>query len=970
MLHQRLQLYTQGNDAYIFVPDASVGPSLTIHRASGELALNSPHALPPSARRSNKTIYAILGIISLSLSDYVVVITEREFKGKLLGHDIYRAADYDLLPLAPNLNTYNPPHAVEAHLLALVRSHLANGVFLFSYTWDLTRHLQAQWQTREKSGNAPFWQTVDDRFFWNKYLQSRLIELTVGNPDQDLSPFIMPVMYGTFDIRKVSLRGRTMQLCLISRRSRFRAGTRYFRRGIDEEGHVANFNETEQLLLVDEAGGSDLGTQMSFVQIRGSVPVFWAEVNTLRYKPDLQVMDDPNTANMMRRHLQEQVATYGDQALVSLVNRKGYEQPVKEAYERYVAQLDLPNVRYQYFDFHNECKHMRWDRISVLIDQLEDDLEKHGYFHLPSNQQAPVLLQRGVVRTNCMDNLDRTNVVQAALARWTLNKQLRSLGILNDDDSIDAYDQVSQDFREMWADHADAIAQAYGGSGALKSDFTRTGKRTRKGLFDDGVKSSLRYIKNNFFDGARQDGFDLVSGKWAPPKNPASSMFLVTDSRPLLTRAMPLAVSFSLFMICAGLTLPRTSGMSCDVGGHKKTQANGMLYRLLALLLLHYVVHPPFRRSYFYIYPRNRLRLLATARFLFRVHILQRARFSFWATWHGVGEWRGAENENGDDDEYQVVEEADGQRGSGGGGKEAGRLVLSSRNAIKHLFFVCVLPLSTPKMAKAGVKRASPGADEEKNPLANVDLSEEDAKSLQQSQRDLGRVELAMDRLGQTKVGPAYERRRAVVKKISKFWPVALMNHTHFAYFAQHSADQLALSYLEDLWIARDPVEPRCYTIEFHFKENPFFTNTVLKKEYKYNAPPPNAENDQPDENGITETMLDFSWERDVEAQAFKIDWKDPEKALTKLYPGEAGEDEDDEPVEPGTFFNFFEKGPDGAELGITIANEVFPEAIEYFLGQAGGMDDDSVDSDEDDDDDDEAEEIDLEKPRPKKQKV
>ena len=56
----------------------------------------------------------------------------------------------------------------------------------------------------------------------------------------------------------------------------------------------------------------------------------------------------------------------------------------------------------------------------------------------------------------------------------------------------------------MWANHADAIAKAYGGSGALKSDFTRTNKRTQKGVMEDGYKSLTRYLKNNFFDGARQ----------------------------------------------------------------------------------------------------------------------------------------------------------------------------------------------------------------------------------------------------------------------------------------------------------------------------------------------------------------------------------------------------------------------------------------------------------------------------------
>ena len=60
------------------------------------------------------------------------------------------------------------------------------------------------------------------------------------------------------------------------------------------------------------------------------------------------------------------------------------------------------------------------------------------------------------------------------------------------------------DIVPVWADHADAIAKAYGGSGALKSDFTRTNKRTQKGVMEDGYKSVTRYLKNNFFDGARQ----------------------------------------------------------------------------------------------------------------------------------------------------------------------------------------------------------------------------------------------------------------------------------------------------------------------------------------------------------------------------------------------------------------------------------------------------------------------------------
>lgn len=47
-----------------------------------------------------------------------------------------------------------------------------------------------------------------------------------------------------------------------------------------------------------------------------------------------------------------------------------------------------------------------------------------------------------------MDNLDRTNVVQAALAKYTLNQQLRELGILSETDGVDDFESFSKEFRE------------------------------------------------------------------------------------------------------------------------------------------------------------------------------------------------------------------------------------------------------------------------------------------------------------------------------------------------------------------------------------------------------------------------------------------------------------------------------------------------------------------------------------------
>ncbi|THH19070.1 hypothetical protein EUX98_g8842 [Antrodiella citrinella] len=565
-LHQRLNLYTDGNETYTFVPAEPVGArSLTIYRNSGDIVLNPPNTpLPATAERSGKTIYGIIGMVTLQMSEYVIILTGREQKGRLMGQHIYHATDYDILPLNPDVSTTNPPNAVEAHLQALVRSHLAGGYFLFSYSWDLTRRLQAQWSSIEGDKEKQLWEVADERFFWNRFLQSRFIDATFAKGDNDLSPYILPIVYGTFDIRPTKLNGHYLNLCLISRRSRHRAGTRYFRRGIDHDGNVANFNETEQILLVNtpnaDRGDDDSSVQLSFVQIRGSVPLFWAEINTLRYKPDVQIMDSQDTLEATRKHFDQQTAEYGNSNLVNLVNHKGHEMPIKEAYEHQMAELDLPNVRYEYFDFHNECKNMRWDRISVLLDKIQDDLIKNGYFHLDSTKEKPVKVQNGVVRTNCMDNLDRTNVAQAAIAKWTLNRQLIALGVLHETDSIENYEELVKDFREMWSDHANLISIAYSGTGALKVEFTRTGKRTRMGTLEDGYKSVMRYLKNNFFDGARQDAFDLMTGVWLPRNWSPSS--LVADRRPLIIRAVPYVLWYSIFMIFAGLTLPRSSDYS------------------------------------------------------------------------------------------------------------------------------------------------------------------------------------------------------------------------------------------------------------------------------------------------------------------------------------------------------------------------------------------------------------------------
>jgi hypothetical protein len=106
--------------------------------------------------------------------------------------------------------------------------------------------------------------------------------------------------------------------------------------------------------------------------------------------------------------------------------------------------------------------------------------------------------QTGAFRVNCIDCLDRTNVVESALARHILTSQLTQVGmtpdimtsnidfVYNDGESQkrNAHCQRAQPVHLTlaWANNGDQISKLYAGTSALKGDFTRTGKRDLHGM--------------------------------------------------------------------------------------------------------------------------------------------------------------------------------------------------------------------------------------------------------------------------------------------------------------------------------------------------------------------------------------------------------------------------------------------------------------------------------------------------------
>jgi phosphatidylinositol 3,5-bisphosphate 5-phosphatase len=58
----------------------------------------------------------------------------------------------------------------------------------------------------------------------------------------------MPIIHGFWQQRTLAVFGRSLTITVISRRSKHFAGTRYRKRGVNDQGRVANDVETEQIV--------------------------------------------------------------------------------------------------------------------------------------------------------------------------------------------------------------------------------------------------------------------------------------------------------------------------------------------------------------------------------------------------------------------------------------------------------------------------------------------------------------------------------------------------------------------------------------------------------------------------------------------------------------------------------------------------------------------------------------------------
>lgn len=396
-----------------------------------------------------------------------------------------------------------------------IRKYMSSGFFFFAErgAFDLTRRVAIL------ASQSDLDQQFASQFAWNAHMMDPILQFrsrldASRRAMLDQEAFFLLVIQGYVGMASVPLGPSRHDKCImavISRLSTRKAGTRYNARGIDDQGAAANFAETETVL----AFGNEL---MSFVQVRGSVPLFWEQQGLQAWNARIQITRTGAASQpAFEQHMQQLLDEYGRVFALDLLGTRDAETALSLEYVRHIEAMlphlpwhgDQKPLRYYNFDFHSITKSsggLDGTRAELnRLNNVQSQRQSNGFtlMRLDPDQTHPLEMQTGIFRVNCFDCLDRTNVVQGCLSHAAIRDFIRTVQhIPSKDESLSLLSQAPNlpeafwpTHGRLWAENGDALSQISTGTGSLNSDYMRSGtKKLLSGLLSDAAKSASRYV--------------------------------------------------------------------------------------------------------------------------------------------------------------------------------------------------------------------------------------------------------------------------------------------------------------------------------------------------------------------------------------------------------------------------------------------------------------------------------------------
>ncbi|KAJ2050767.1 phosphatidylinositol-3,5-bisphosphate 5-phosphatase [Coemansia sp. S16] len=467
-------------------------------------------------------VCGILGFVRFTKGCYISLVAKRKPVALLGGHYIYHVEDTRLISVA-----YRPERSeVEEKCIATFKNVDLTKNFYYSHTYDITHTLQKNVLLNREPERH-----YHSMFVWNYQL--------ICNATQAIGcEWTLALIHGYVDQSKLSMFGRDVYVTLIARRSRIFAGVRYLKRGVNDAGYVANDVETEQIVNTMELTSFDMpyGRPFSnpyytaYVQHRGSIPLFWSqETSGIAPKPPIEInVRDPYFVEA-GRHFDSLFRRYGTPVivlnLIKTKERAKRESLLGEEFSEGLHYLNqfLPRgkkIRYLAWDMSRAKKNRQEDVLAILEVIAEETLSLTGIFHngaeLYSNYlkrhhagdlnplRTKMRRQTGVVRSNCIDCLDRTNAAQSIIGKVALAHQLFELGQINEP-LLSFNTDAAMIIEEMYHDLGNTIALQYGGSHLVNTVQTYRRNTNWRSHSRDIVESLRRYYSNSLLDMERQE---------------------------------------------------------------------------------------------------------------------------------------------------------------------------------------------------------------------------------------------------------------------------------------------------------------------------------------------------------------------------------------------------------------------------------------------------------------------------------
>jgi len=102
----------------------------------------------------------------------------------------------------------------------------------------------------------------------------------------------------------------------------------------------------------------------------------------MKYNPPVRI--NPNLDESLPlavAHLDEMKRAYGETFMVNLIDKKGSQKRVGDTFTNLHKILNDEQIRYTWFDFHHECRKMRYENLAKLLDFFKDRLDGYYYFY-------------------------------------------------------------------------------------------------------------------------------------------------------------------------------------------------------------------------------------------------------------------------------------------------------------------------------------------------------------------------------------------------------------------------------------------------------------------------------------------------------------------------------------------------------------------------------------------------------------